>query len=66
LAALDAPGPGKKHECEARVFLHHPDMRIVGVCTKKASPQSSILELALSLSLSLAAPDAPARNRAES
>jgi len=38
-------GPGaprlvKKHECEARVFLRHPDTRIVGLCGKKASPQS--------------------------
>jgi len=39
-------GPGcaesdKKHEFEARVFLRHPDMRIVGLCTEKASLQSS-------------------------
>jgi hypothetical protein len=53
LAALDAPGPSKKHECEARVFLRHPDLRIVGLCEKKASPQSSILEL------SPAAPNRP-------
>jgi hypothetical protein len=30
-------GSGKKNECEARVFLRHPDTRIVGLCTKKAS-----------------------------
>lgn len=35
-------GSGKKNELEARVFLRHPDMRIVGLRTKKASPQSSI------------------------
>jgi hypothetical protein len=45
LAALDAPSPSKKHECVARVFLRHPDMRIVGLCMKKTSPQSSVLEL---------------------
>jgi hypothetical protein len=32
---------GKKHECEARVFLRHPDTRIVRLCEKKASPQSN-------------------------
>ena len=32
---------GKKRECEARVFLRHPDTRIVGLCEKKASPQSN-------------------------
>jgi len=46
-------GSGKKHECKARVFLRHPDTRIVGLCTEKASPQSSILEL------SPAAPNVP-------
>src|SRR5271166_68246 len=53
-------GSGKKHEGEARGFLCHPDLRIVGLCKKKASPQSSVLEP------SPAAPQVPARNRAES
>jgi hypothetical protein len=60
LAALGAPGPIKKYECEARVFLRHPDMRIVGLYPEKASPQSRVLKL------SPAAPNVPARNRAES
>jgi hypothetical protein len=34
-------GSSKKNEFEARVFLRHPDMRIVGLCEKKASPQLS-------------------------
>jgi hypothetical protein len=37
-------GSGKKNEFEARVFLRHPDTRIVGLCTEKASPQSGVLE----------------------
>jgi hypothetical protein len=28
---------GKEIEFEARVFLRHPDRRIVGLCRKKAS-----------------------------
>jgi len=39
-----APRPVKKYECEARVFLRHPDMRIVGLYKKKTSPQSRVLE----------------------
>jgi len=35
---------GKKNEHEARVSLRHPDTRIVGLRTEKASPRSSILE----------------------
>jgi hypothetical protein len=46
---------GKKNEFEARIFLRHPDMRIVGVCTEKASPLPSVLEL------SPAAPNVPAK-----
>jgi len=34
---------GKKNELEARVSLRHPDLRIVGLRTKKASPQSSVI-----------------------
>jgi hypothetical protein len=37
-------GSGKKNEFEARAFLRHPDTRIVGLCTEKASPQSGVLE----------------------
>src|SRR5271166_6455532 len=45
----------RTNELEARVFLRHPDMRIVGLRRKKASPQSSVL------GLSPAAPSVPAR-----
>src|ERR1017187_401477 len=41
LAALREHSPGKENEFEARVFLRHPDTRIVGLCCKKASPQSN-------------------------
>jgi len=37
----ECAGSGKKNEFEARVFLRHPDKRIVGLCTEKASPQSN-------------------------
>jgi hypothetical protein len=43
LAALCAPVPSKKNEFEARLFLHHPDTRIVGLRKENASPQSSVL-----------------------
>jgi hypothetical protein len=39
----ECAGPAKRHESEARVFLRHPDQRIVGLRRKKASPQSSVL-----------------------
>jgi hypothetical protein len=32
------PRPGKEHEFAARVFLRHPDMRIVGLYLENASP----------------------------
>ena len=32
------PSPGKKHEFAARVFLRHPDTRIVGLSQKNTSP----------------------------
>ena len=32
------PSPGKEHEFAARVFLRHPDMRIVGLYRENASP----------------------------
>src|SRR5438874_11309814 len=34
------PSPGKKHEFAARVFLRHPDTRIVGLSNENASPTS--------------------------
>ena len=58
LAALVSTSPGKENEFEARVFLRHPDTRIVGLCRKKASPVSS--------EPPPAAPNVPAKNRAES
>jgi hypothetical protein len=45
---------GKKKEFGTRIFLRHPDMRIVGLRTEKASPQPNVLEL------SPAAPNVPA------
>ena len=42
MAALREPRPNKKNEIENCVFLRHPDLRIVGLCGKKASPQSSV------------------------
>jgi hypothetical protein len=36
--------PAKSTSCKARIFLRHPDQRIVGLRTEKASPQSGFLE----------------------
>jgi hypothetical protein len=49
----------KKNEFNARVFLRHPDPRIVGLRAEKASPQPSVAAL-LPKNHHPAAPNAPA------
>jgi len=41
------PSPGKKHEFAARVFLRHPDTRIVGLSLENTSPASYFQPAAL-------------------
>ena len=45
MAALREHSLDKKNEFEARVFLRHPDMRIVGLRAEKASSRLNVLAL---------------------